>query len=140
MLTIDLNTPFGKRVARRLAEEPIAWLTTVRANGTPEPSPVWFWWDGQTMVIYSKPNTPKLRNIAQNPNVSLNFDGDGGGGDIIVITGTAQVDAGAPPIHQLPEYAAKYAAKIQGMGMTAEHFGKAYSVAIRVTPAKLRGH
>jgi hypothetical protein len=39
---IDTAIPFGARVARRLQEERIIWLTTVRSNGTPQRSPVWF--------------------------------------------------------------------------------------------------
>ncbi len=37
---LDMNTEFGQRVARRLAEERIAWLTTVDSSGTPQPRPV----------------------------------------------------------------------------------------------------
>jgi len=140
MLNLDPNTEFGARVARRLADELVIWLTTVRANMTPDPSVVWFWWDGQTLLIYSRPNKQKLRNIARNPTVTLNFDSDRQGGDVIVITGTAQIDEHAPPVHQHPAYAAKYAAKIKGMHLTAETFGRSYSVPIRVTPTKLRGH
>jgi PPOX class probable F420-dependent enzyme len=140
MLNIDPNTAFGARVERRLADELVIWLTTVRVNMTPDPSLVWFWWDEQTFLIYSKPDTQKLRNIARNPTVALNFDSDGQGGNVIVITGTARIDEQAPPVHQHPEYARKYAAKISGMGLTAESFGRSYSVAIRVTPTKLRGH
>jgi PPOX class probable F420-dependent enzyme len=140
MLSIDPNTEFGARIGRRLAGEIIIWLTTVRANMTPDPSVVWFWWDEQTFLIYSKPNTQKLRNIARNPTVALTFDSDRQGGDVIVIYGTARVDEQAPPVHQHPEYAKKYAAKISGIGMTAESFGRSYSVAIRVTPTHLRGH
>ena len=40
----DTTTPFGRQVARRLQEEPIGWLTTVGADGTPQPNPVWFFW------------------------------------------------------------------------------------------------
>ena len=140
MLTIDLNSDFGARVARRLGEERIAWLTTVRPNGTPEPSPIWFLWDRKTLLIYSKPNTQKLRNIARNPNVALHFDGDGRGGDIIVITGTARVDEDAPPASQIPAYVEKYAERMQNNRMTAASFARDYSVAIRVTPTHLRGH
>ncbi|MFQ5612516.1 MAG: hypothetical protein ACE5H9_10325 [Anaerolineae bacterium] len=42
MFEIDLSTEFGLRVARRLREERIIWLTTLRADQTPQPSPVWF--------------------------------------------------------------------------------------------------
>lgn len=140
MLNIDTNTEFGARVARRLAEEHLIWQTTVRASGAPDPSPVWFLWDGQTMLIYSKPNTQKLRNITHNSAVALNFDGNGRGGDIIVINGTAQIDQQAPPAHQLPAYVAKYTEYIQRIGLTPEQFAQAYSVALRITPTSIRGH
>ena len=80
-MQLDQSTEFGARVARRLESEHVAWLTTVRADGQPQPSPVWFLWDGDSILIYSRPNQPKLRNIAGNPKVSLSFNSDGDGGD-----------------------------------------------------------
>ena len=87
MVALDTSTPFGARVERRLREEQIGWLTTVRGDGLPQPSPVWFLWDGETILIYSRPDTPRLRNIAGNPKVALNLDGDGRGGDIVILSG-----------------------------------------------------
>ena len=34
-MQIDTTTDFGKRVERRLREETMIWLTTVRRDGTP---------------------------------------------------------------------------------------------------------
>lgn len=139
-MQIDTTTDFGKRVERRLREELIVWLTTVRRDGTPQPSPVWFLWDGESVLMYSRPNQQKQRNIERNPKVSLNFDGDGHGGDIIVITGEARIVAGAPPATDVPDYLAKYAESIKRIGMDAASFAQAYSLAIRITPTDLRGH
>lgn len=139
-MKIDTSTDFGKRVERRLKEETMIWLTTVRRDGTPQPSPVWFLWDDETVLIYSRPNQQKLRNIERSPNVSLNFDGDGRGGNIIVLSGSAQVDADAPPVTESPAYIEKYGEAIARIGMTPESFATAYSVAIRVTPTDVRGH
>ncbi len=139
-MQIDTSTEFGARVARRLQDESVMWLTTVRADGSPDPSPVWFHWDGQRFLIYSQPNTQKLRNVERNPRVALNFDGNGQGGDIIVFVAEARVAPDEPPAHQVPAYAAKYAERIPRLGMTPEQFSQAYSVPIRVTPTKLRGH
>lgn len=137
---LDRSTEFGARVERRLRDEQIVWLTTVRADQTPQPSPVWFLWDGATVLIYSRPDTPKLRNIARNPIVALNFDGDGRGGDIVVMTGTAQIEPDAPPPHEIEAYLAKYRDGIARIGMDPERFGRAYSVALRVTLTSIRGH
>src|SRR6478672_6472584 len=133
-MQIDTTTDFGKRVERRLREETIIWLTTVRRYGTPQPAPVWFLWDGESVLMYSRPNQQKQRNIERSPKVSLHFDGDGHGGDIIVITGEARVVPDAPLATDVPEYVAKYAAPIKRIGMDAASFAQAYSVAIRITP------
>jgi len=48
MLNLDLTSAFGERVARRLREERLIWLVTIDSSGLPQPSPVWFWWDGES--------------------------------------------------------------------------------------------
>ena len=60
-MVIDLSTDKGARVAARLRDELVAWLVTVARDGTPVPTPVWFWWDGETLLVYSQPDKPKLR-------------------------------------------------------------------------------
>jgi PPOX class probable F420-dependent enzyme len=139
-MRIDTKTEFGARAARRLKDELIYWLVTVSPDGTPQPSPVWALWDGQTALIYSQPNTPKLRNLARHSEVALHLDGDGRGGDIVVLTGTARLAPDTPPADRVPEYIAKYREGITRIGMTPESFARAYSVALRLTPRALRGH
>jgi PPOX class probable F420-dependent enzyme len=139
MLKLLPNTEFGERVARRLRDEIVIWLTTVRADLTPQPSPVWFLWEEETFLIYSRPNKPKLRNIERSPIVTLNFDGDRRGGDIIVITGAAALAPQAPPADQVAAYVAKYSEHIRRIGMTDSSFAQLYSTAIRVTPTDIRG-
>lgn len=137
---IDLTTEFGKRVARRLAEDRIIWLTTVSPGGTPHPRPVWFWWNSETFLIYSKPDTFKLAHIEANATVALNFDGDGLGGDIVVFTGLARLDPNALPADQVSAYLAKYQPGFKRINMTAAEFAATYSVALQITPISLRGH
>ncbi len=137
---IDTRSEFGKRVERRLHEERIGWFTTVDAQGAPQPRPVWFLWDGEQFLIYSRPNTHKLRHVANNAQVALHLDGDGHGGDIIVFTGEAVIDRDAPPADQVSEYVDKYQSGFQRIGMTTPQFAEVYSVAIRMRPDKLRGH
>ena len=137
---VDVTTPFGDRVERQLRDETVGRLTTVDRDGTPQPVPVWFLWDGESILVYSRPNTPKLRNIARTPRVSLNFDGDGHGGDIVVFTGEARIAEIEPPAHQVRPYVAKYSQGFTATGMTAEEFAASYSVAARVTPTRVRGH
>jgi PPOX class probable F420-dependent enzyme len=136
---IDTATPFGERAERRLREDRLAWLTTVSADGTPQPVPVWFLWDGaDSFLIYSKPNTAKLRNIAARPRVSLHLDGNGQGGDIVAVLGHAAV-ANDPPAHEIPAYVQKYGAFIARNTWTPESFAADYSVPLRITATGLRG-
>src|SRR5215472_5265438 len=120
----DPSTPFGERVARRLRDEHLIWLTTVDAKGTPQPTPVWFLWDEatSTFLIYSKADARRHVHIQQNPRVALNRDGNGQGGDIIVITGQVQVSTDDPPAHQMPDYVEKYREYIARSFGTAEKF------------------
>jgi PPOX class probable F420-dependent enzyme len=139
-MQFDTSTPFGERVARRLREDRIAWLTTVGPDQTPQPSPVWFLWDEGTVLVYSRPDTPKGRNVGRNPRVALNLDGDGRGGDIVVLTGEARIVEDHPPADRVPAYVEKYRQAIDRIGMTPESFAREYSVAIRLTPIRLRGY
>jgi len=136
------STPFGERVARRLRDERLIWLTTVDANGTPQPTPVWFWWDEatSTFLVYSRADAKRLAHISQNPRVAFNLDGNGRGGDIIVITGEARLSPNDPRADQLPVYVEKYRDFIvRGFG-TPEHFAELYPVALRIRPFAIRGH
>ncbi len=138
-MLFDPSTPYGARVARRLADEQVIWLTTVGASGTPQPNPVWFLWDGETFLIYTQPTSFKVRNIRHNPRVALHFDSGEGGEDIVVFTGTALLDESAPMAHQNPAYLEKYRSGIADIQMTPESMAMSYNVAIRVKPDKERG-
>jgi PPOX class probable F420-dependent enzyme len=141
MSFIDTTTPFGERAARRLRESRIGWLTTVRRDGLPQPSPVWFLWDGEdTFFLFSQPDAQKLRNIRRNPRVSLNLDGDGSGGDIVIVSADAEIDEQAPAAHEVPAYVAKYGWGFERLRMTAEQFAATYSVPVRLRATRLRGH
>ncbi len=139
MFEIDASAEFGKRVTRRLDDEQVIWLTTVQPDGTPQPNPVWFLWENGTFLIYTQPKSYKLRNLAKNPKVSIHFNSDESGEDVIIFAGEASIDRDAPPANQHSAYLAKYSQGITNIGMTPESLAQSYSVRIRVRPTKLRG-
>ena len=140
MSIIDTSTEFGQRVQRRLQNEPVIWLTTQGKNGTPQPSPVWFLRSGEKEVlIYSKPDAPKMRNIAARPAVALSFNSTASGGDVVVFNGEAAHDPDAPSVADNPEYIEKYKQGIAGLNLTPKQFAAEYSAPIRVKLTKLRG-
>jgi PPOX class probable F420-dependent enzyme len=137
---IDTSTAFGERAARRLREESIGWLVTVSPGGAPQAVPVWFLWDGAgSMLLYSRPDKPKLRNIAANPRVALHLDGNGHGGDIVALSGRATL-SDDPPADRVEEYVAKYLPLIERAGWTPASFAADYSVPMRIELTRLSGH
>jgi len=94
----DPATGFGERVRQRLRDEQVIWFTTVGADGTPQPNPVWFLWEDNSVLVYNRSDANLLAHIRRRPQVCLHFDGNGRGGDIVVLAGRAQVLEG-PPLH-----------------------------------------
>lgn len=135
---IDPATDFGARVAEKLDREQIVWLTTVGFTGVPQPNPVWFRWDGDTFLIFSQPDRPKLRNIARNPRVALHFNSTESGGEVVVFGGAARLEAAVDPA-EIAAYLDKYAEGLNGLSMTGDQFRAEYSVPIRIVPDRLRG-
>jgi PPOX class probable F420-dependent enzyme len=61
----------GSAVADLLSSTPLAWLTTVRADGQPQSSYVWFHFDGDDIVVFSESGAAKIRNVQANPKVAF---------------------------------------------------------------------
>ncbi len=139
-ITIDTTTEFGAQVRRRLANEQIGWLTTVRSDGMPQPAPVWFHWDGETLLIFSEPTSRKVRNLAATPKASLHFNRGDDGENVVVFIGEARTDGARPPAERLDAYFTKYDAGIQQLNTTRESLLETYSTAIYLTPARVTGH
>jgi PPOX class probable F420-dependent enzyme len=123
---------------RRLRDEKIAWLTTVRRDGQPQSSPVWFLWRDGEIVLYSRPTTQKVRNVQANPKVAVHLRDVDEGGDIISVEGLASIDERYPQASAIVEYVEKYRAMIAGLRMDPAGFAKAYSVPIRIRPTRMR--
>jgi PPOX class probable F420-dependent enzyme len=139
--TIDESSDFGARTARHLREDLVVWLTTVTPSGAPVPSPVWFVWEEpDTVVMFSRDGTPRARNIAANPRVSLNFPGTGRGGDIVVLSGRAQLDEALGAAHENAGYVAKYREQMERVAGTVEEFSRQYPRGVRIALTRLRGH
>ena len=115
-------------------------MTTVTRAGAPLPRPIWFLWDGDESVVMYSQRGARVRNIEANPLVTLNFDGNRKGGDIVVLTGTAAVDPDTPSADRSDEYVAKYDKHIARLGMTPVTFAERYCVPVRIQLTRLSGH
>jgi PPOX class probable F420-dependent enzyme len=136
----DPANPKHARALERLATEFPIWLTTVDADGRPQSSPVWFWWDGEVFHMWSKPDTPKVRNIRGNPRVSLHLQAsDTADDDVVIFEGIAEIEAGESDGAWLPAFTEKYRPLIESYGWTAgEGEAAEYSLLFHVTPTRVR--
>ena len=57
-----------------LAESRNATLATIRANGTPQLTPVWFVWDGEQFIITVTTERAKYKNLVRDARMSLCID------------------------------------------------------------------
>jgi PPOX class probable F420-dependent enzyme len=115
------------------------WLTTVGRDGTPQPNPVGFLWDGGgSLLTYSQTEARRLANIRRQPLVSLNFDSNGGG-DVVVLTGTAEILDDYPAMPGDPAWLEKYGEAIDARFGSAVKFAERFSVPVRIHLTRVRG-
>jgi PPOX class probable F420-dependent enzyme len=141
VFTLDRSSAFQARVYDQLQHDPIVWLTTVSPNGQPQPSPVWFMWDGaDKIIIYTKPDRPKVRNIKANPKVAIHFDSLARGEMIAIFTGPIEISDHYPAVNELPGYAEKYHSLFVQLGTDADQMAAEYTTTLVFTMEALRGY
>ena len=134
---LDLAQERHAHIDQRLHNDYVIWLHTTRPDGRPHAVVVWFLWDGESVLIFSRPKNQKLDNIRHNPNVLLALDNTNNGDDPITIEGTATLLAQGDSDTSLAAYVKKYGDGIKGLGFTPEQMVSEYSQAIRIAPTRV---
>jgi hypothetical protein len=107
---------------------------TVRAAGTP----LLHFQEADALMDMPDEARRKVHNITQRPAVTLHFNSDPDGGDVVVITGHAAVRQGQRP-SALDAYLDKYEASITGpLGTTVDEVDRTYDTEVRITPTRVR--
>lgn len=129
----------ASRIRRFLEQEPVVWLSTVRPDGNPHLVPIWFWWDGEALLVFSKPGAQKVRNLQHNPAVMLALGNAEDDFDVGMLEGRAEL-LDRPTIEVLPAaHLAKYARQLAAIGLDAANYAATYSQVIRIVPDRLLG-
>jgi PPOX class probable F420-dependent enzyme len=134
------NARLGPRpsIASALERDPVVWLSSVRPDGSPHLLPLWFTWDGDTILVYSKPGAQKVRNLRASPRVMVAVGAPTPSFDVELIEAVAELEP--PATERLPEtFRRKYAGLMARAGITAERFAAVYSQPIRIRPTRWLG-
>ena len=140
MAAIDTSTETGRRVDERLRTERTIWLATVTDGGSPAVRPVWFVWDGESLLVFSRPAAAKVREIAANPAVCLHLDPDEWGENVVILTGTARIAREHAGADATAAYVEKYGWGFERLGVTVEELARDYSVPILIEVDGLRAY
>jgi PPOX class probable F420-dependent enzyme len=130
-----MSVELTQEVSSRLTSDQYGWLTTVAKSGQPVPRLIWFFFDGSDLRVYSMPQAAKVTHVKAHPQVSLNLDSDGNGGGIIVVGGTAAVDATDVDCRDDEPYWAKYSELAGQFGLTEAM--ATYSIRLKITPTRV---
>jgi PPOX class probable F420-dependent enzyme len=122
------------RVEPMLAAEPVVWLSTVRPDGLPHLVPTWFWWDGDAVVVYSKPDAVKVRNLRANPRLMIALGRPEEDFSVGLIEAQATLEAGISDVTEA--FFAKYAGQLADGGLDREAFRATFTQAIRIVPTR----
>ena len=131
MFHLDPADPNHARALERLQTDIVLWLTTVSPELAPQPSAVWFWWDSETLLVYSG-GSARIKNIAANPRVAIHFNTDVYGDDISILYGLAAADPNAPPAKEVSGYRERYDQRVSLLGMDWDSFSSHYHLPIRI--------
>ncbi|MEO8287844.1 MAG: pyridoxamine 5'-phosphate oxidase family protein [Chloroflexota bacterium] len=133
---LDLSNEKHAHIDERLRSNVILWLSSVKPDGTPHIVPVWFLWDGDTILIFSKPDQ-KIRNLRQNRAVMVALDDSKDGDDPIMLAGEATLLPRDEATAADPAYVAKYKSQLDSYNWTGESMSKEYSEPISIRPTRV---
>lgn len=118
----------------------VGWLTTVSDSGKPSTAPVWFIAeDDDSILVYSKDPSVRVRNIADNPSVTFALNSDAMAHDVVVVNGTARVERSMPPASEHAAFLAKYRGALDDYNWSPQWFAEHYPAPIVITINSIRG-
>jgi PPOX class probable F420-dependent enzyme len=112
--SMDLE-PLATAAINRVTGARIAWLTTLRQDGSPHTTPVWFVYSERLVWVVSAIKNVKVRNVRNDPRVSVAIDGSANAP--LVAQGTTEL----VPVQQVDgTITSAFAGKYNGWNITDE--------------------
>jgi hypothetical protein len=93
MRTNEITEVLNRPLSKELLARDLTRLAYVAKDGTPRTIPIAFTWNGRHIVMCTSMNAPKLHSLRANPAVALTIDTEVHPPKILLIRGTAELDA-----------------------------------------------
>ena len=136
---MDRTDLAANRVRRFLEKEPVIWLSSTCLDGAPHLVPSWFVWDGEAIVMLSKPGAVKVRNLRADARAMLALGDADNDFDVGLLEARSDLPAEPTPLDLPAGFLAKYEGRIAALGLTPAQFARTYSQVIRLVPVKALG-
>ena len=114
----------------------LAVLTTINPSGSPQATPIWYYYDGQHFISTAFTNRVKIRNMQRDPRVTLVVTDTTREDAVLIVQGTAELvlDGAREATERL---AMRYLGEEEGKRRAAQLHNIGERVLIRVTPRKI---
>ena len=67
---------------------------TIRRDGSPQVSPVWYRWDGERVTVWAEEGRVWVENAKRDPRVAFSVQDEGWPFPAVIVRGRAQVETG----------------------------------------------
>jgi PPOX class probable F420-dependent enzyme len=123
-----------------LREDPVVWMSSIQPDGRPHLVPVWFHWDGERILAFSKPRARKVDNLRDEPRVMLAVGTPGPDFEVELIEATAELPD-SPATDLMPAgFGVKYRELLRRAELTVQRFAEVYSQPIVLRPTRFLGY
>jgi PPOX class probable F420-dependent enzyme len=130
----------GPQAEAALRDDPVVWLSSVQTDGRPHVVPVWFHWDGERIVAFSKPHARKVDNLRELPRVMLAVGTPGPDFEVELIEATAELPASSAAEMMPAGFGAKYRVMLRRANLSVQRFAEVYSQPIVLRPTRFLGY
>jgi PPOX class probable F420-dependent enzyme len=123
-----------------LRRSTVLWLSSVGADGRPHVVPAWFVWDGERIVLFSKPKARKIRNLRCQPRAMIAVGAAGLHFDVELIEADAELPAATASEVMPGSFATKYRGLLRRADLSIQRFAEVYSQPIVLCPTRFIGY
>ncbi|MFG6504347.1 pyridoxamine 5'-phosphate oxidase family protein [Microbacterium sp. P05] len=137
---LDLGGAKDEKARRMLETDEIVWFATVGRDGEPHAVPVWFYWFDGKVIVFSEPDTVKVKHVREGSPVLVHLQAGGPhADDVVILNGRAEIserDAASWLDEFGNAYVEKYADAVAAYGLPLQDIVSKFSTALVFTPQR----